>query len=53
VLSRVGGSSVRDCVNSVMNRIMSSVLMAKFNMRGGAQLQKNPFGATSLYNIIQ
>ncbi|KAF5905569.1 serine arginine-rich splicing factor 4-like isoform X14, partial [Clarias magur] len=52
-LSRVWGSSVRDCVNKVINRIMLNVLMAKFIMRGGAQLQKKPFGATSLYNIIQ
>lgn len=52
-LSRVGGMSVRDCVNKVMNRIMSNALMAKFNMRGGGQLEKKAFKATPLYNIIQ
>ncbi|KAF5907196.1 serine/threonine-protein kinase PRP4 isoform X4, partial [Clarias magur] len=52
-LSRVGGSSVRDCVNKVMNRIMSNALMETFNMRGGGQLQKKPFRVTALYSIIQ
>ncbi|XP_058605511.1 uncharacterized protein LOC131523268 [Onychostoma macrolepis] len=52
-LSRIGGSTIRDCVNKVMNRVMSNALMAKFNMRGGGQLEKKPFKATPLYNLIQ
>jgi hypothetical protein len=32
---------------------MSNALMAKFNMRGGGQLEKKAFKATPLYNIIQ
>ncbi|KAK7149229.1 hypothetical protein R3I94_008753 [Phoxinus phoxinus] len=52
-LSRIGGSSIRDCVNKVMNRMMSNALMAKFNMRGGGQLEKKPFKATPLYHVIQ
>ncbi|XP_050957221.1 uncharacterized protein LOC127158113 [Labeo rohita] len=53
-LSRVGGSSVRDCVKKkIMNGVMSNALMAKFNMRGGGQLDKKPFKATALYYVIQ
>ncbi|XP_077083545.1 uncharacterized protein LOC143736754 isoform X1 [Siphateles boraxobius] len=37
----------------VMNRMMSNALMAKFNIRGGGQLEKKPFKATPLYDVIQ
>ncbi|XP_069054734.1 uncharacterized protein [Lepisosteus oculatus] len=55
-LRRVGGSDVRECVFTVLSRLMTNELMSEFNFAGTNRKdkqQKRGLGDTNLYRVIK
>ncbi|XP_069054634.1 uncharacterized protein [Lepisosteus oculatus] len=55
-LRRVGGSDVRECVFTVLSRLMTNELMTEFNFAGTNRKdkqQKRGLGDTNLYRVIK